>query len=440
MAPTGWGNHERRGGVTDAAASGRRVLVRSAGGAVLLAGIFAIGLNLRGFVAGLPPLFHEFHYVLGLSAIDLAIVGAIPVFCFAVFSLPAAALSRRFGEERVLGAALLALIAGLLLRGIAPSQMLFPGTIAAGAAMALGNVLLPSLVKRRQPERAGALTGLYLAGLSLGGIVAPLIAVPAFTAAGGGPAAAKLALGLWAIPGVAAFAIWVPQLRRRPGPGPAGARQREDALAAAPLRRPARAGLLRYRLAWQIAVFFGLQSMCYYAVLSWLPTLLRERGLAAATAGTVVAVMNFGGTFTSMLVPALAQRRTDQRVLIAGAVAACVTGLAGAVFGPLSAAAAFAFLLGFGQGAGLGIGIYLTMGKSADASTAASLSAFVQGIGYLIASTGPILIGLLRTATGGWSIPVLVIIALMVAQIAAGWFAGRPGELIQGAARLSTSQ
>lgn len=415
-------------------------MVRSAGGAVLLAGIFAIGLNLRGFISGLPPLFNEFHDALGLSTGDLAIVGAIPVLCFAVFSLPAAPLSRRFGEERVLGGALLVLIAGLLLRGIAPGVMLYPGTILAGAAMALGNVLLPSLVKRRHPGRAGALTGLYLAGLSLGGILGPLIAVPVFTAAGGGPGAARLALGLWAIPAVAAFGAWIPQLRyrTRPDSPSAAAPTRLDAeLASGAMAEarpvPRRSALVRQRLAWQIAAFFGLQSMCYYAVLSWLPTLLRDRGMTAATAGTMVAVMNFGGTFTSTTIPVLAQRRDNQRLLITLVVAATGVGLTGAAFGPLGGTtAAFAFVLGLGQGGGLSIGIYLAVGRAADSATSASLSAFAQGGGYLLASFGPVLIGFLRTATGAWTIPVLAVIGLLGCELAAGWFAGRPGGQIRG--------
>ena len=104
---------------------------------------------------------------------------------FGVFSGVAAPLSRRFGEERVLGGAVGLLAAGLILRGVAPGVLLFPGTALAAAAIALLNVLLPSLVKRRAPERAGLLIGLYLLSLSAGSILASLIAVPVYNASGG---------------------------------------------------------------------------------------------------------------------------------------------------------------------------------------------------------------------------------------------------------------
>jgi len=124
--------------------------------------------------------------VLHLSAADLSVLGAVPVLCFGLFSPVAAPLSRRFGEERVLGAALIVLAAGLLLRGSAPDVLLFPGTIVACCAIALMNVLLPSLVKRRRPDQAGLLIGLYLLSLSAGAIAGSLIAVPVYQAAGGG--------------------------------------------------------------------------------------------------------------------------------------------------------------------------------------------------------------------------------------------------------------
>lgn len=412
--------------MTETTASGRRVLAGSVGGVALLAGIFALGLNLRGFIAGLPPVFDELHSVLGLSPAALSVVGAVPVFCFAMFAGPAAPLSRRFGEERVLGGALLLMTAGLVLRGLVPGLMLIPGTIAAGAAIALGNVLLPSLVKRRWPGRAGHLTGLYLAGLSLGGIVAPVIAVPVFAGAGGGTGAARMTLGLWAIPAAVAFAVWLPQLRFRPAAGAAGR--------PGPAR-PRAAGVVRHRLAWQIALFFGLQSLCYYTVLNWLPTLLRDRGMAAASAGALVAIMNIGGV-TSMVVPVLAQRAASQRKLIAATAVADATGLAGVAFAPIGAAAAFTLLLGLGLGAGFGLGLYLMMARAANPATAASLSAFAQGTGYLIASGGPVLVGYLRERSGGWAVPVWFLIAVFAGQLLFGWFAGRAGGLIPGRADL----
>ncbi|HUZ54205.1 MAG TPA: MFS transporter [Streptosporangiaceae bacterium] len=389
--------------------------LRRAGTAALVAAILALGFNLRGSIASLPPLFPELSRVLHLSAAELSVLGAVPVLCFGLFSPVAAPLSRRFGEERVLGAALIVLAAGLLLRGSAP--LLFPGTVVACCAIALMNVLVPSLVMRRRPDRAGLLIGLYLTALSTGGIVGPLIAVPLFDAAGGGSRATSITVALWAVPALAAAVVWLPQLRFRALPEslPAGERGRLGALA-----------MTRRALAWQVAAFMGLQSLSYYAVLSWFPTLFRDRGVSAAQAGALVALMNLGNAVTALLFPVLAHRIADQRKLAAISTLATGSGLAGAAFGPLGTAPWFMFLLGLGQGATLGLGIFYTMARAADPMISASLSAFAQGTGYLIASAGPLLIGLLHATSGGWALPVWTLLALAVLQLAAGWLAGRP--------------
>jgi CP family cyanate transporter-like MFS transporter len=408
--------------------------------------VIVLGINMRTAITSLPAIFPELESALHLSAGTLSLLAAIPVLCFGVFSGAGAPLSRRFGEERVLGVAVVLLAAGLLLRGVSPAVLLFPGTVIAGAAIALLNVLLPSLVKRRIPEHAGLVIGLYLLMLSAGAIVASALAVPVFNAAGGGAtsgsASVRIALGLWAAPAVLAAVLWLPQLRYRTVPDGAATPQAVpmagvlpgEARAAA--ARPSGAlAMGRSALAWQVTLFMGLQSLSYYATLSWFPTMFRERGVSAVHGGDLLALMNLGNAVTCLLIPVLAHRAADQRKLAVVAMVATGAGIAGAVFGPAALEPEFIALLGLGQGASLGLAIFYTMARAPDPATAASLSAFAQGVGYLLASTGPLTIGFLHDATGSWTVPGLVLFGVAAAQLITGWLAGRaltvPGAMLR---------
>ena len=160
---------------------------------------------MRAAITSLPPVYPEFTLAAGWSTATEAALAAVPVLGFAVFSGAAPLLARKVGEERVLGLALVLLAAGLGLRSAAPGLLLFPGTVLASCAIALVNVLLPSLIKRRRPDLAGLLIGLYLMMLTAGAVLGAAIAVPVFAAAGG-PAsggsglAVRVTLGMWALP------------------------------------------------------------------------------------------------------------------------------------------------------------------------------------------------------------------------------------------------
>jgi MFS transporter, CP family, cyanate transporter len=389
--------------------------------ALFVAGIMVLAVNLRAAITGLPPVFPELSTALHLSAASITVLAAVPVLCFALFSGLGGPLSRRFGEERVLLAALVLLTAGLVLRGGWPGAMLFPGTVLAGGAIALMNVLLPSLVKRRHPEHAGALIGAYLVSLGAGAVVASLIAVPVFRAAGGARGGAgwpvQLTLGLWAAPAAVAAVVWLPQVRYRTRPA------RTD------LR--VRVAVHRHALAWQVAAFMGLQSLIYYATLSWLPILFRDRGVSAAGAGGLLALMNLGNAATALLAPMLAHRFRDQRPIIAVTVLAIAVGLSGSLFAPTGSAVVWTLLLGLGQGASLGLAIFFTMARAPDPVAAASLSGFAQSVGYLIAAAGPLAVGFLHTATGGWTVPVLALLGVATLQLWAGLLAGRARTLAE---------
>ncbi len=383
---------------------------------LLVVAVTAAGFNLRTAVTNLPPLFPDLQTQLHLSSTALSLLAATPVICFGASAAFAAWLNRRFGEEAVLLAALAVLTAGLLVRGLAPDVMLFPGTVLAASAIAILNVLLSSMINRRRPDRAGVLISTYLTALCVGGILASLLAVPLYHASGG---SIGFALGVWAAPAALAMLLWLPQLRYRavgvralpiPGPTPASARIKVH----------------KYALAWQVMAFMGLQSLIYYAALSWLPTIFQDRGTSAVTAGNLLGLMGVGNLIGALVVPVLAHRSPDQRALVVPSMTVMGIGLAGSLWAPLGTAAFWVLVLGIGQGACLGLAIFFMMARAPDPGVAASLSAFAQSAGYLMASAGPLELGLLHSATGSWNIPVAVLLVLCGCGLVVGIFAARP--------------
>jgi MFS transporter, CP family, cyanate transporter len=441
---------------------------------LLVVAMAAAGFNLRTAITSLPPLFPDLQTQLHLSTATLSLLAATPVICFGVVSAFAAWLNRRYGEEAILLVALILLTAGLLLRGVVPRIMLFPGTILAASAIAVLNVLLSSMAKRRWPERAGLLIGIYLTTLSVGAILSSLLSVPLYHSSRG---SVRLALGVWAFPAALAVLLWLPQLGYRTagfgprggsGPPPQAARPAGSSLpkggaggwvppgakggaggwvppgakggaggwvppgkkaAAGPtaaVTRQARIKVYRYALAWQVTAFMGLQSLLYYAALSWLPTIFQDRGASAVTAGNLLALMGVGNLATSLIVPVLAHRRSGQRALVVPSLIGTAAGLAGSLWAPLSSAPFWVLVLGVSQGSCLGLAIFFMMARAPDAGVAASLSAFAQSVGYLVAAAGPLEVGLLHTATGSWNLPVALLLVLCAAELVTGVLAGRP--------------
>ena len=387
---------------------------------LLVVAVAAAGLNLRTAITSLPPLFPDLQTQLHLSTATLSLLAATPVICFGVVSAFTAWLNRRYGEEMILLVALVLLTAGLLLRGVAPGVMLFPGTVLASSAIAVLNVLLSSMAKRRWPERAGLLIGIYLTTLSAGAILSSLLSVPLYDSSG----SVQLALGVWAVPAALAVLLWLPQLRYRTvGLAPAAA----DGTVVA----PAQAGVkvYRYALTWQVTAFMALQSLLYYAALSWLPTIFQDRGDSAVTAGNLLALMGVGNLTTSLLVPVLAHRRPSQRGLVVPSLIGTAAGLAGVLWAPLGSAPFWVLVLGVSQGSCLGLAIFFMLARAPDAGVAASLSAFAQSVGYLVASAGPLVVGLLHSVTGSWNLPVALLLVLCAAELATGLLAGRPLQL-----------
>ncbi|WP_431934780.1 MFS transporter [Micromonospora sp. RP3T] len=388
------------------------------GGLLVLVGMLLVALNLRAAVTSLGALLDEIRVGLGLSGTMAGLVTTLPTIAFAGLGALTPWLVRRWAAPRVLVLAMIALTAGQVLRAVTGSAAVFVLTSAlALAGIAVANILLPMLVKQHFPHRTGLVTGAYTMALTVGTTVAAASAVPVAHAFGSW----RAGLGVWA--GLAALAVipWVPLALRARAARRAADRTATPAVVAAPARvRPGRT-----RLGWAMAVYFGAQSLSGYAIMGWLAQLFRDAGYRPEAAGLLLAGVTALGVPVALTMPALAGRLATLRPLVLSLTAFSTAAYVGLALAPRGLAPLWVLLLALGQGAFPLI--LTTIGlRARTAEGTVALSAFAQSTGYVIAALGPLLVGILYEATGGWTAPLGFLLVALAVQTAAGMVIARP--------------
>lgn len=375
---------------------------------LLGASLVLIAFNLRPVFSSASALLPEIRDVLGLSPTGASLLTTLPVVCLGLFSPLAPRLAQRYGTERTLLGVVLILALGTALRGLSSIPLLFLGTALAGGCIAVGNVLLPGLVKRDFPDRAALMTGCYTMALCAGAASAAGLTLPVEHALGG---SLDGALAIWALPALLVALLWLPQvLASRRQVKRTGFRVE---------------GLWRDRLAWHVTLFMGLQSALAYCVFGWLVPILRERGLDGVTAGAIVSVSVMVQAAACLVAPHLAVRGKDQRVINVTLCALAVVALLGLLFAPLSTVWFWAVLQGIGQGGLIAVAMTVIVLRTRDPHMAAHLSGMAQCVGYLLAAIGPLIVGLIRGWTGSFGWSAVLIVLLGIGAAINGWFAGR---------------
>jgi CP family cyanate transporter-like MFS transporter len=374
---------------------------------LMIAGFLLIAANLRAALTSVGPLVETIRGDLELTAGEAGFLGTLPLLTFAVVSPQVPRLARRVGTDRLLWTALALLATGIVLRSL--PGLLWVGTVLLGAAIAVGNVLLPSLIKRDFPGHLSAATGVYTAVVGIMASTAAGVAVPL---AGALPGGWRTALGCWAGFVLVALAVWTPQLaRKRVEP--------DTGRAATPWRS---------LLAWECAAFMALSACGFYTVLSWYPSILHSYGMSETAAGWWLFNYQIIGVLMSLVVPLVLTRLRDQRAVAAVSAQLAMIGYLGMVFLP-DLAVVWVLTTGIGAGALFFLALAFFSLRAADPRSSAALSGMGQSIGYLVAAVGPVLIGALHDATGGWRVPLLVLAGVAAAHTLAGLRAGRDAHV-----------
>ena len=396
------------------ATSGLRLSSRIRGLLLVLA-IVLLAANLRPALTSVAPLIGQIRTDTGVSNGVAGLLTGLPLLAFAVLSPIAPRLAHRFSMERVLLTSLLVLAVGILLRSAGVVAALFLGTAILGAAIAVGNVLLPSLVKREFPGRTGLMTSTYTTALAVSAAIA---AGASFPIAYQVDIGWRGSLALWALLALVAAVAWFPQIRSA-----------DHANASTGTSRGV-TGLWSSVLAWQVTLFMGLQSLGYYVVLTWLPQILQEEvGVSAAQAGWLLALAQVVVIPAMFIAPVLADRRPSQYSVVVVAVTLTGAGTLGLLLAASTATVLWIVLLGLGQGACFSLALTFFALRAPDSEHAAALSGMAQSVGYLLAAGGPFLFGLLRDVTHAWTVPLTLLVAVTVCLLITGLGAARDAHV-----------
>jgi CP family cyanate transporter-like MFS transporter len=370
----------------------------------VMAAIVLLALNLRTLVAGLPPLLENIRDDLGLSGLAGGLLTTLPVLAFGAFAPLAPRLSRRVPIEWLLVGCALVTAGAAALRGAGGVAPLFLGCALAGVAVAVAQALLPVFIRTRHGEATGTLTGAYSMSLTLGAALAAALAVPLEEWLGSWEAS----LAAWSVPALVAAVVWT-SIAWRSG---------------SVVQDESPPGLWGNRLAWMVSLYMGMQSMAFYAGLTWIPTILEDHGYSAGSAGALQALSALVQLAPAFAVPVLAARRRDQVGLLWWIVLLQLAGALGLLLA-IDVAPLWIVVLGIGQGGALGLGLILPVLRGGSTASVAALTAMSLCVGYMVAAAGPWLLGAVHDAFGGWTVALIVFAAICLLELAPGLPASR---------------
>lgn len=369
---------------------------------VILAIVF-IASTLRAPLTSVGPVVDEIKHVMEINNSVTGILTTIPLIIFAIVSPLVSRVTSRITMSRTILYSIILLIIGLYLRVAGDFSLFIIGTLVLGIAIAFGNVVLPSYVKWYFPMQIGIATGIYsgtmnfTAGLG-GGLSFPLSQTPL---------GFRLSLSFWIILGIIAIILWIPKARK-------GAKLEKQTIDETQVKHHKKVNIVKSKLAWMVALTMGFQSMVFYTIVAWVPSILVDRGVDPSTAGYLLMLNQFSQVPMTFSFPIIASKLKDQRILVVIITILFLTGFGlfftqslvllviGMVIAGLAMGACFSLCMTF----------FSIRARTSDGSI--SLSGFGQSVGYLIAAIGPFLIGYLHDYTGNW---ISGIIALLLMSL-----------------------
>lgn len=380
---------------------------------LIILGIVFISFNLRAPITAVGSVVEMIQLQYGLSGFAAGFITTLPLIAFAIVSPFVAKYSHRFGYGKVMFLGLLFIFIGELIRSYTNSAGLFVGTAFIGSGIAIGNVLIPSIIKTKFPNKLGLMTGVYTSCLC------------AFAAVGAGtsiPIAKELgfgwenALASWLILAVITLLIWIPQVKNQTN--------KQTVVKHTPQKQSV--SVWKSSIAWWVTLFMGIQSLIFYSLVAWLPAIIISKGMSDSFSGNMAFTYQLIAIPVTLIIPVLCDKFKQQIGLV---MVTCIFYLLGMVLFLFSKSEATILLsvvlMGLGMGGSISLSIAFISLRSSNVKITSELSGMTQSAGYLLAAIGPVLTGFLFDTLQSWSLPILIFSVLIVFFAFCGYFAGK---------------
>ena len=398
------------------------------GRGLLLMSIIGISFSLRAPITSIGPLAGLIHADLGVSNGFIGFITTLPLIAFSICSPFIPRISSRIGIGQTMLFGLVFIVAGGVMRSYTGTIGLLAGTALIGVGISAANVLIPSIVKLKYPERIGIITSTYITAMAVFASIAAGASYPLASSGLGW----KTASAVWI--GIAFLAIfaWFPQ--RKLGAYSLGEDMQtisaSEVMDHGQNRKAVEKNIWRSSLAWYLTLFMGFQSLNYYSLTAWIPSMLQGNGMAPEMAGYMAFWFQLIGIPFSFITPILASRVKNQRTIV---ISACIGYFLGLgillVFHSTAAVAVALLFLANGGTASFSWSMVMISLKAKDAQEAVKLSGMCQAVGYLLAAIGPTLCGAIYDSTETWMIVMGLFLGTTVIMVVTGILAAKREKL-----------
>ena len=377
---------------------------------LIILGILFISFNLRAPITAVGSLVEMIQEEFVLTSASAGFITTLPLLAFAIVSPFVARLSRKLGPAHTMMIGLVFILLGVVVRSYTGLYGLFIGTGIIGIGIAIGNVMIPAIIKSNFSEKVGMVTSIYTSGMCIFAAVGAGISVPL---AQGMQLGWKHALAIWFALTIVTIIIWLPQLTKK------------EKTSTQTQEVHSETSIWKSPLAWAVTMFMGLQSLLFYSLVAWLPTIVMSKGMSAEFAGNMALLFQLMAIPATLIIPTLADRYHHQKGLVVITCLIYAAGMFAFLVGQTSTMLLLAvILMAVGMGGSISLSIAFISLRSPNHVKASELSGMSQSAGYLFAAAGPILTGYIFDVQQSWTMPLVIFIILILALAFFGMFAG----------------